>query len=145
MATRTQRTTRPTGGRFSRPAGTPANRPAGRRSTPSSRRPTIVTRRKPQKSGMAKMFDGIAGALPGAGAKKGASRGGGKGRTAGLAMLAGAAGLALKNRDKLTGMVRSKGSGTGDRTAHADAPANPIVVTETPAKNAGTPPASPAS
>jgi hypothetical protein len=142
MATRTQRMARPTGGRFARPAGTPANRPAGRRSAAPSRRPTIVTRRKPQKTGMAKMLEGVAGALPGAGAKKGA--GGGKGRTAGLAMLAGAAGLALKNRDKLTGMVRSKGSGTGDRTAHADAPANPIVVTERPAEDSGAPPSAPA-
>jgi hypothetical protein len=140
MATRTQRTARPTGGRFARPAGTPAKRPAARRSATPSRRPTIVTRRKPKKTGMAKVLDGVAGALPGGGAKKGAS-GGGKGRTAGLAVLAGAAGLALKNRDKLTGMMRSKGSGTGDRTSHADAPANPIVVTEGPAaKDATAPP-----
>jgi hypothetical protein len=104
----------------------------------------IVTRRKPQKTGIAKVLGGVAGALPGAGKKKGAS-GGGKGRTAGLALLAGAAGLALKNRDKLTGMVRSKGSGTGDRTAHADAPANPVVVTEGPAAKAGTPPSAPAT
>jgi hypothetical protein len=92
---------------------------------------------------MAKVIDGVAGALPGAAKKEGASGGGGKGRTAGLALLAGAAGLALKNRDKLTGMVRSKGSGTGDRTAHADAPANPVVVTEGPAPNAGAPPSAP--
>jgi hypothetical protein len=142
MATRTQRTGRPTGGRFARPAGTSANRPAGRRSAAPTRRPTIVTRRKPKKTGMSKVLEGVAGALPGGGAKKGAS-GGGKGRTAGLAVLAGAAGLALKNRDKLGGMVRSKGSGTGDRTAHADAPANPVVVTEGPAANAGAPPSSP--
>jgi hypothetical protein len=144
MATRTQRTGRPTSSRFARPAGTPANRQAGRKSTASSRRPTIVTRRKPQKTGMAKMIEGVTGALPGAGAKKGAS-GGGKGRAAGLAVLAGAAGLALKNRDKLSGMVRSKGSGTGDRTAHADAPANPVVVTEGSAANAGSPPSAPAA
>jgi hypothetical protein len=138
MATRTQRTARPTGGRFARPAGTSAKRPAARRPATPSRRPTIITRRKPQKTGMAKVLEGVTGALPG-GAKKGA--GGGKGRTAGLAVLAGAAGLALKNRDKLSGMMRSKGSGTGDRTSHADAPANPIVVTEGPAaKDATAPP-----
>jgi hypothetical protein len=80
---------------------------------------------------MAKLAGGLAGMLPGAAAKKG-SGGGGKGRTAGLAMLAGIAGLALKNREKLQGIVRGKGSGTGDRVeqAHADAPATPIVVTE---------------
>ena len=107
-------------------------RPATRRTgTTPSRRPTIVTRRTPQKSRMAKVMEGVAGVLPGASAKKGS--GGGKGRTAGLALLAGAAGLALKNRDKLPGMARHKGSDTGDRTAHADAPAHAVVVTEQPA------------
>ena len=139
MATKTKGTTRPTGGRFARPAGTSAQRPGGRRSAgTASRRPTIVTRRKPQKSGMAKVMQGVAGALPGAAGKKGTG-GGGKGRAAGLAVLAGAAGLALKNRGKLQGMMGGNGSGTGDRTAHADAPANPIVVTEGPAANDGGP------
>ena len=124
-ATKTQATRRPTTGRFTRSAGTPA------------KRPLRVSRRKPQKTGMAKLLEGVTG---GAAAKKGGS-GGGKGRTAGLAMLAGAAGLALKNRGKLQGMLGKKGSGTGDRTAHADAPANPIVVTEGPAANTDAPPA----
>jgi hypothetical protein len=118
MATRTQGTRRPATGRSARSA-----RSAG---TPAKRQ-VRVSRRKPQKTGLAKLLDGVSGGT----AKKGAS-GGGKGRAAGLAMLAGAAGLALKNRGKLEGMVRRKGSGTGDRTAHADAPANPVVVTEQP-------------
>jgi hypothetical protein len=117
MATRTRGTKRPA---TRRPGATPP------------RRRTIATRRTPQKSGMAKVMEGVAGVLPGASAKKG-SGGGGKGRTAGLALLAGAAGLALKNRDKLQGVGRRKGSDTGDRTAHADAPAHPVVVTERPA------------
>ena len=129
MPTRTHTTKRPATGRFNRSAGTSTRRPAGRRpAAAASRRTIIVPRRKPQKSGMAKVVAGLTGALPGGGAKKAA--GGSKGRTAGLAVLAGAAGLALKNRDKLQGMIRGKGSGTGDRAAHADAPANPVVVTE---------------
>jgi hypothetical protein len=137
MATRTQPGKRPAAGRFARSTGTSAPRTGGRRSaaTPKSRS-TIITRRKPQKSGMAKVMAGVTGALPGAAAKKG-SGGGGKGRTAGLAMLAGAAGLALKNRGKLQGMLRGKGSDTGDRAAHADVPANPVVVTEGPASADG--------
>jgi hypothetical protein len=129
MPTRTHTAKRPATGRFNRSAGTSTRRPAGRRpAAAASRRTMIVPRRKPQKSGMAKVVAGLTGALPGGGAKKAA--GGSKGRTAGLAVLAGAAGLALKNRDKLQGMIRGKGSGTGDRAAHADAPANPVVVTE---------------
>jgi hypothetical protein len=137
MATRTQPGKRPAPSRFARSTGTPAARPGGRRpsATPRSRS-TIIARRKPQKSGMAKVMEGMAGALPKGAGKKGAG-GGGKGRTAGLAMLAGAAGLALKNRGKLQGMIRGKGSDTGDRTSHADAPANPIVVTEGPASPDG--------
>jgi hypothetical protein len=80
---------------------------------------------------MAKVTERVAGMLPGAAAAKKAG-GGGKGRTAGLALLAGAAGLALKNRGKLAGLRGGKGSGTGDRTSHADAPANPVVITEEP-------------
>jgi len=113
MATRTQAARRPAAGRFTRSAGTPA------------KRPVRVSRRKPQKTGMAKLLDGVTAAA----AKKGGG-GGGKGRAAGLALLAGAGGLALKNRGKLGGMMNRTGSGTGDRTAHADAPANPIVVDE---------------
>jgi hypothetical protein len=85
---------------------------------------------------MAKVMDGVTGALPGGkGGAKGAA-GSGKGRAAGIAVLAGAAGLLFKNRDKLRG---GKGSDTSDRAGHADAPANPIVVTEGPAANTGGP------
>jgi hypothetical protein len=137
MATRTQPGKRPATSRFARSTATPAARAGGRRRAAAPRsRSTIVTRRKPQKSGMARVMEGVAGALPGGGGKKGAG-GGSKGRTAGLAMLAGAAGLALKNRGKLQAMMRGKGSDTGDRTAHADAPANPVVVTERPASPDG--------
>jgi len=135
MANRTQATRAPAASaRFSRSGGTTgrspsARRPSPRRASAPSRRPTI--RRRPQKTGMAKVAERVAGMVPGGAAGKKAASGG-KGRTAGLALLAGAAGLALKNRDKLAGLRGGKGSGTGDRTSHADAPANPVVITNEP-------------
>jgi hypothetical protein len=125
MATRTPATRRPPSARFNRSAGPSTQRPAGRRaSAATSRRSSIVPRRTPpKKTGMAKLAEGVAGALPGAGARKKASTGGGgKGRTAGLAMLAGAAGLAFKNRDKLQGMLRRKGSDGDEAIAPAGGP-----------------------
>jgi hypothetical protein len=112
MPTRTQSPNRPTTGRFGRPAGKPAQRPArGRRTTPS-RRPAMPTMgRKPQKSGAAKVAEQLGGLLPGTrGQKRGASGGPGKKGTAGLALLAGAAGLLMKNREKLTSMIRHRDS-----------------------------------
>lgn len=82
---------------------------AGRRATPL-RRPVTVSRRKPQKTGMAKVADRITGILPGMGSKKPKRRaGGGRGRKgpAGVALL-GAAGLAMKNRGRLMSMMRRK-------------------------------------
>ena len=53
-------------------------------------------------------------------------------------MLAGVAGLAIKNRDKLQGMMRRKGD--DEHTAQANAPATPVVVHE-PGPTTGTGPA----
>src|SRR3954470_4435426 len=131
MPTRTQAPPRPAGGRFGRPAGKPAQRPArGRRPTPS-RRPAMPTMgRKPQKSGAAKVAEQLGGLLPGTrGQKRGASGGPGKKGTAGLALLAGAAGLLMKNREKLTSMIRHRG---------ASGEAGPGVPQATPvARNSG--------
>jgi hypothetical protein len=129
MPTRTQPARRATTGRFGRPAGTTASRPATRRTATASRRPTIVTRRKPQKTGMAKVMESVGAALPGT-AKSSRGSGGkgkGKGMGAGLAVLAGAAGLAMKNRGRLQDMMRRKDQ---DRTAHAGEPAHPVVTVE---------------
>ena len=124
MPTRTQPARRATTtGRFSRSAAS-AQRPATRRPATASRRPTIVTRRKPQKTGMAKMMETVGAALPGASKSSRSSGGKGKSMGAGLAVLAGAAGLAMKNRGRLQQMMRGKDQ---DRTAHADAPAHPVV------------------
>jgi hypothetical protein len=114
MPTRSQAAKRPTSSRFARPTGTPSRRPAGRRTQAApSRRTTLVTRRKPQKSGLARAIGGLGGMLPGARAKsarRGSTGGGGRNRTAAVAVLAGAVGLAAKNRDKLGAMMRRGGS-----------------------------------
>jgi hypothetical protein len=120
MPTRTQTSKRPGGGRFARPAGKPAQRSGRGRRPASSRRPTIVTRRKPQKSGVANAIGKVSSMLPGTGGqkpKRGAAGGRGKKGAAGLALLAGAAGLVMKNRDRITSMIRGRGSSNeaGDR------------------------------
>jgi hypothetical protein len=134
MPSRTQPASRPATGRFGRPAAAPSGRfsrpgrTTARPAPTASRRPAIVTRRKPQKTGLAKVVDNLGGALPGRGktSKGRGSAGGskGKGMGAGLALLAGAAGLAMKNRGRLKGMMRGKDQ---DRTAHADEPVTPVV------------------
>jgi hypothetical protein len=101
MPTRTQTSKRPAGSRFARPAGKPAQRSAGGRRPAASRRPTMGTRRKPQKSGVSKAMGKVTGMLPGMGgqkSKRGAARGRGKKGPAGIAALAGVAGLLMKNR-----------------------------------------------
>ena len=132
MPTRTQTPNRPASGRFGRPAGKPAQRPARGRRTASSRRPAMPTMgRRPQKSGAAKVAEQLGGLLPGRrGRKRGTSTGPGKKGTAGLALLAGAAGLLMKNREKLTSKIRH-------RDASGEA-AGPGVAQATPAaRNSG--------
>lgn len=69
-------------------------------------------RRKPSpRSKSDKALSGLVGMLPGSvlgKAAKGSPAGGGKGRKAGFALLAGAAGLALKNRDKMPGRRKTE-------------------------------------
>jgi hypothetical protein len=118
MPTRTTPAKRPTGARFGRPAGTPAPRANARRTAAPSRRVAIVPRRKPPKTGMAKVMETVGGASKG--------KGKGMGMGAGLALAAGAAGLAMKNRGRIQGMLRRPDQDQ-DRIAHADTPANPKV------------------
>jgi hypothetical protein len=127
MPTRTQTPKRPAAGRFGHPAGKPAQRPArGQRAT-SSRRPAMPTmRRRPQKSGAAKAAEKLGGLLPGTrGQNRGASGGPGKKGTAGLALLAGAAGLLMKNREKLTAMIRHRNS-SGEPVKPIESQADPV-------------------
>lgn len=104
----------PSGGRFGRPGSQPAGRfsrstpQPGRfqRGTPAGRSPSL-RRRKPQQSGVKKALSGVTGLMAGKAARGRRSSGAGKGKRAGgLALVAGAAGLAVKNRDKLAGMLR---------------------------------------
>lgn len=130
MPTRTTPRSAASGGRFARPAPRSTSprwsRPQGRR-TAQSRRPAAprgVTfrRRPPKRSTAGKAIGGLAGLLPTSGAKSG---GRGKKGPAGFAVLAGAAGLALKNRDKITSIINRRRSqpeaaGVGDQ-ARTDA------------------------
>jgi hypothetical protein len=93
--------------------------------------PSIGNRRRPAKSGTAKAADKLAGMLPGMrGQKRGASGGPGNKGAAGLALLAGAAGLLMKNRAKLTAMTRHKDS-SGEAVKPVESQSGPV------AKNSG--------
>jgi hypothetical protein len=155
----------PAPGRFARPS----QRPAGR--------PTIVTRgrRQEQKPGGVK---GMLAALPGVGGgkkrKRGSSAGGMKGllaavpgvtggtkrrrsssgggrrKAGGAALLAGAAGLALKNREKVSSLLRDRkrdeDTSPGPMSAAgADATGAPAAADVTPADVAAPPPPPPAA
>jgi hypothetical protein len=128
MPTRAQTPNRPAAGRFGRSAGKPAQRPARGRRTTASRRPAMPTRsRRPQKSSATKAAEKLRGLLPGTrGQKRGASGGPGKKGTAGLALLAGAAGLLMKNREKLTSMVRHRDS-SGEPLKAGEPQAGPVA------------------
>ena len=112
--------------------------------------PSIGNRRRPAKSGTAKAADKLAGMLPGTrGHKRGASGGPGKKGTAGLALLAGAAGLLMKNRAKLTGMIRHQDS-SGEAVKPVESQAGPVArnsgpVAPAPVANAPAPPDHPAA
>lgn len=102
--------------------------PASRRATGTSRRRAAVPqrrglaggwlqRRRPQKqSALKRAVSGLGGALPRKAKHASASSSTGRrrgGMVGGLAVLAGAAGLALKNRDKVASVARrDRGHGT---------------------------------
>lgn len=158
MPTRTTPRSTPAPGRFGRtpskpPAGrfgrTPSKPPAGRFGRTSAQRPSTristprisVGRGATKRSKGDKTLSKLTGMLPGSmlgRAAKPSSRGGGggKGRKAGFAMLAGAAGLALKNRDRLPGPL---GRRTEEPVAAPPAPVTGDYVATTPATDAGSP------
>jgi hypothetical protein len=124
--------------RFSAPTGRTAGR-AGRAQRPSQRprrQPTTTTQRgapfrrnQSQRSGMQKAMSQLTGMIPGMGGKTSRSRfgrksssGPGKKGPAGLALLAGAAGLAMKNRDKIGGMLGRKSEGEPQGESHNQPP-----------------------
>jgi hypothetical protein len=106
MATQTKpRRAAASQGRFARGAAT-------------SRGQGLRRRRPPEPTGMKKVLGGI---LPGAAAKK-AAPGPKKGAAGGLALIAAAAGMAFKNRSKLS-QLRRRHSGTPATEGEAAAPA----------------------
>ena len=89
-------------GRFPRPIGT-----ATRSTFRTPPRPRIPGRR-PKPTGMQAVFA----KLPGMGGGAGKAGSGNRGKFGAAALLAGAAGFALRNRDKLPGPLGRKGEGT---------------------------------
>ena len=92
---RTGRASAPAQGRFARGAAT-------------SHTQGLRRRRQPEPTGIKKVISGV----PAAGAK--AMPGSKKGKAGGLALLAAAAGVAVKNRDKLSRLRGGKGTSTID-------------------------------
>jgi hypothetical protein len=131
-----------------RPSRRSSSRAGGRRSGAQSRRVGLasgwIQRRPPEKSGVQKLLGGVSSALPAVGkgrTKAPASSGKAKrgGAVGGLALLAAAAGVAFKNRDKITsklsgdqsnGSRGSAASGTTGSSATgagvADVPGPPL-------------------
>ena len=113
---------------------TPSRGTTPRAGTPRVR--TIPGRRKPvQQSTGQKLFGALTGALSGTGGKavKKAKPSGAKG-PAGLALLGAGAFAALKNRDKLTSMVKGRSSSTTESTftpstAPPTTPVTPVATT----------------
>jgi hypothetical protein len=106
MSTRTrpQQRTTTSSRRFGRTGAT-----SQRRRTPSARTRSVpvTRRRKSQASGKGKGLQALSGLLAGRSAKKATGKGAKAG--AGVAMLTAAAGLAFKNRDRLTSMLKRDG------------------------------------
>jgi hypothetical protein len=127
MATRTRTGRTPTTGRFARSASTRSARTAttGRfaRSTSTPRRRVPVQglrrRRQSQPTGLKKVMSAL---VPTTAAKK-ATPSSKKGKAGGLALVAAAAGMAFKNRGKISEM-RGKQSdgGTPSGTSNASSP-----------------------
>ena len=135
VSSKISRTSSAAQSRFARPSSTPrrtgrtsgASQSRFARSTPSTRRSTPVQglrrRGQPQQSGLKKMLSAV---LP-AGAAKKATPSSKKGKAGGFALVAAAAGMAFKNRDKLSELRRKD----------SDTEVTPVTT------NAATPPSTP--
>jgi hypothetical protein len=111
-------------GRFSRPGTSPSR---GRRTTTraTSRMPALHGRTSTAKRKQRRSLGGmLAGLLPGRGASK-ATPGSKGGRAGGVALLAGAAGVAFRNRDKLTAMLQRKRGNAAEPETPAHAATRP--------------------
>jgi hypothetical protein len=112
----------------------PASR-MGRRTTPAPQgrfgRPGMPARRKPpQQSTPEKALSALTGAFGGSSAKKGRgkSKAGGKSNKGKMALLAGGLGLAMKNRDKIQGLMGKRAANKSAAEAAAPAPQPPAHV-----------------
>jgi hypothetical protein len=135
MPNRTATPTRSRTPRFSR-TGTPA-RTGGLRG-----------RRQPQRSGPEKLIGSVTSALGGGASSKSksSSRGRGRGSKAGgAALLAGAAGMAFKNRNKLMSMFNRRGDDTREieRTNPTEAGTTPAMSATDPASSGNIAPTDP--
>ncbi len=133
-ATRTGRTAARTGRSTATRTGRGTTASQGRfaRASSMSRTQGLRRRRQPEPSGVKKVLSAV---LPTAAAKKAApSSKKGKAGAGGIALVAAAAGMALKNRDKLSQM-RNKGTNTSTGVTPLDTGAN----------NAPMPPSTPAA
>ena len=126
---RTQRSSGTQSSRFTRSGAgraAPSRPKVPRGASPQQRRRAAgIRRRPPQQSGMQKALGALSGAVPGLGGNKssrsfGRSKksspslaGGKSGKAGGVALLTAAAGFAFSNRDKVTSMLRRKGSDQG--------------------------------
>ena len=146
---RTRRTSAATTGRFSRPGAAGRSAPTTRRSVPTRRPVTTqrravaggwLQRRQPKKqSGLQRALGGVTGALPGMAKKRSSSSSkvGRTGKAGGFALLAGVAGLAFKNRDKVASMARRDKAGDDIQTAPATTPVAPMSASPTTPGNTG--------
>ena len=143
-AMRTRRTSSASSARFNRPGAATTGRfnrsgATNRRAAAASRRHVAqrrgvaggwLQRGRPQKqSGVKRVMSSVSGALPSLGRKSSSSsssRMGKGGKAGGLALLAGAVGLAVKNRDKVASMARRD---HGEETQ----PTPPVTTTVPPA------------
>jgi hypothetical protein len=97
----------------------------------------LQRRRTPQSSGLKGALGGLGGLLPSAGKSRGkATPSTKKGKAGGFALLTAAAGFAFSNRDKLTQMIKQRGS---QGSTPSPEPATPAPATP-PRTNATTPP-----
>jgi hypothetical protein len=144
---------RSSAGRHSAGGGRSAtSRPSGRRGGASERRGIasgVIRKRKAKQSGLQKAVGSLTSVVPGLGGKKKSSRsfgGGGKkgsssiasgktGKAGGVALLTAAAGVAYSNREKVTSMLRRKGSDQGStpQVTHDATPATTGTATTSPA------------
>jgi hypothetical protein len=141
MSSRTQarRSSTAATGRFSRSG---AARNQRRRPAAPQRRGLAggwLQRSQPTQSRVKRMLSGVTGALPGAskGRSTSSSKSGRRGKAGGLALLAGAAGVVFKNRDKLASLARRNDA---VRNEHSPVPdATPVTPPAAGPTSAGSP------